>query len=804
MVTAIPAWGETLTLEIKPPAPPGQARYMGAGSGSTTPTDANRSPKYGTVGYDNLTLLRDGKPWLPVMGEFHFSRYPANEWRDELLKMKAGGVTIVSSYVFWIHHEEVRGQWDWSGQRSLRDFVRTCGEVGMPVIVRMGPWCHGEARNGGMPDWADAMPRKRSTDEAFLAAVRPLYQQIAEQLKGQLWKDGGPVLGVQVDNEYGGAPAYLLALKQMARDAGIDVPIYTRTGWPAPRSPYPYGELLPLFGAYAEGFWDRSLDPMPGNYWQAFTFSTERVDTAIATDIFGQRAATQSADAGAESLTYPYLTCELGGGMETSYHRRITIHPMDVLSIPLTKVGSGLNLPGYYMYHGGTNPEGKTTDMMQETQSRKMANDLPYKSYDWQSPLGEFGQARESYHLLRRFHLFLKDFGPELAWMTPTFPPIENAKDNTTDLRYAVRSDGKSGFLFINNYQRGLDMPAKPETRFQFKMPGGTTVQIPQDTALTVPANSSFLLPFNLSLGAPGATLAYATAQPVCRIADGDVLYTIFTQVPGLPAEFALPKGTLKVPDVAKTTQVVNTDTLTILRNANPNGGAAVFTTAEGKKLGIVLLDDKTSAHVWKGSLAGTEHLFTTTGNLVTDGNALRLTGRKPADFQINAIPPLRAQARGGVPQLPTLAATFEQVQSPGPLRTIKTQKVTEGPTSEDFTGDQPAVFQVKLPAALASLDKNTRVLMRLHYAGDVARIYLGDRLLADDFYNGDTFEFGLWRYPELTETGGGTLIVKILPLQKNAPILLAKWPDMGGKESIATLEKVELLPEATITLEAR
>ena len=74
---------------------------------------------------DSRYLTLDGKPWLPVMGEFHFSRYPEPYWDEELAKMKAGGVQVVATYVFWIHHEEVEGRFDWSGRRDLRPRPRT-------------------------------------------------------------------------------------------------------------------------------------------------------------------------------------------------------------------------------------------------------------------------------------------------------------------------------------------------------------------------------------------------------------------------------------------------------------------------------------------------------------------------------------------------------------------------------------------------------------------------------------------------------------------------------------------------------
>ena len=76
--------------------------------------------------YNQNYLTCDGKPILPVMGEFHFSRYPKEEWEQALLNMKRGGVEIVATYVFWIHHEEAKGEWNFEGNRSLRDFLACC------------------------------------------------------------------------------------------------------------------------------------------------------------------------------------------------------------------------------------------------------------------------------------------------------------------------------------------------------------------------------------------------------------------------------------------------------------------------------------------------------------------------------------------------------------------------------------------------------------------------------------------------------------------------------------------------------
>ncbi|MBP1663773.1 MAG: glycoside hydrolase family 35, partial [Bacteroidetes bacterium] len=188
-----------------------------------------------------------------------------------------------------------------------------------------------------------------------------------------------------------------MTLKRMAVELGFDVPLYTRTGWPKLASPVPYGEIIPLYGDYADGFWDRSVAEMPGDYGKSFLFRSFRSSTVIATE---QLPAQSENDASGDT-GYPYFTCELGGGMMTSYHRRINIAPMDVYSMALVRVGSGSNLPGYYMYHGGNNPDGKNTTLNEEQACKYTNNnDLPVKSYDFQAPLGEFGQINPHYHLL--------------------------------------------------------------------------------------------------------------------------------------------------------------------------------------------------------------------------------------------------------------------------------------------------------------------------------------------------------------------------------------------------------------------
>jgi len=742
------------TIQTPPPAETGYFKF-----GTAT------NPAGHEISVNSRSLLFDGQPVFPVMGEFHYSRCPQAEWRDELLKMKAGGVDIVATYVFWIHHEEIEGQFDWSGQRDLKKFLQACNEVGLKAVVRCGPWCHGEVRNGGIPDWVMAHKdwKTRSTDTNFLAAVKILYGQIAKQLQGELWKDGGPVIGIQVDNEFRGSPKYLLALKQIATESGIDVPLYIKTGWPAMPTPVPLGELLPLFGAYADGFWERDIKPMDGNSWENFTFKFTRTDTGVGDDTLGNGKSGDTA--GTEK--YPYLTCEVGGGMPASYHRRMNYDPRDVEAVALCQLGSGSSLMGYYMYHGGQNPDGKLTTL-QESQATGYPNDLPVKTYDFNAPIGEYGQIYPQYYWLRRLHLFLHDFGAPLAQMPLTLPDLHSTnKTDFATLRWAVRSDGNSGYVFVNNYQRLQPLPAKKDVQFYIRFTTNidllnkeTIQRVQQGFAsqartegdwllfpakpVTIPADGFFFWPFDLDLG--GAKLVYATAQPICKIDGGGIQTFFFAQTPGVKAEFVFDPQTL----------AGRASSRAAFDNVKPGRKSAIkLQTKSGEKIQIVLLNE-------------------------VDSLALRKDAAGHAIFEKK-------------PKTSTMKVKTELLQPAGPLREISfssgRSRIAIAPDDADFTN--AAVWKITLPA---KLDLKLNPILRIHYVGDVARLTLNGNLIDDNFYAGRTFDLGLNRYaPEILT---GDLRLEILPLRKDAPIYLEPKdrPDFGSRESIATVQSAEII----------
>ena len=129
----------------------------------------------GTIGFTNYYLEENGVPFFGIAGECHYARVHERQWEDTILKMKMGGINIVSTYVFWIHHEEQEGVFRFDGNRNLRKFVEVCKKHG----------------NGGLPDWLYGKPFEvRSLDEGFLLCVKRLYHELGVQLKGLYFKDG--------------------------------------------------------------------------------------------------------------------------------------------------------------------------------------------------------------------------------------------------------------------------------------------------------------------------------------------------------------------------------------------------------------------------------------------------------------------------------------------------------------------------------------------------------------------------------------------------------------------------------------
>lgn len=488
-----------------------------------------KNPKGEEINVTSRYFTRNGKPWIGVMGEFHFSRYSRENWHRELAKMKAGGITIVSTYLFWIYHEEIEGKMDFGGDNDIRAFIEEFKDVGLDVVIRIGPWAHGECRNGAFPDWLLKKDYKlRDNNEEYLAVVKKWYQSIYNEVKGLFYKDGGNIIAVQIENEFVDNAEHLAKLKEIAVECGFIAPIYTVTGWnSASGAKIPVDEVVPVFGGYCEAPWENHmnrLSPSPHYF-----FNRMRNDSAIGTDLI---AKTQSDGWQLPYERYPFATCELGGGIEVTHHRRPIIKPMDIYAVSLVKLGDGNNLVGYYMYHGGTNKIGELSTF-NETKATGYPNDYPILSYDFQAPLSEYGEVREQYGLLNMLHMFVNDFGEEFAPMIAVDSANSVAVDDTNSLRYGMRTNGKSGFVFVNHYQRLTEL-----ADIENAVISAGNVEFPP---IDVKGEVSFFMPFNMKMG--DSVLEYATAQPLCKCDDT----YFFAEIPNIKAEYKFSKGSANI-----------------------------------------------------------------------------------------------------------------------------------------------------------------------------------------------------------------------------------------------------------------
>ena len=456
-----------------------------------------------TLFVTNTSLVLNGAPIFPIAGEYHYSRALAGTWAADLGILRAAGITVISTYAFWIHHEEIRGALDWSGSRNLTAFLVEAQAAGLLVSLRIGPYAHGEARNGGLPDWVieascTSTCHLRANTSAWMALSEAWYVEVAKQLRGMLWQQGGPVITVQLENEESDG-TYLVALRDAALRQGIAPPFFTTTGL----NVVPLGSMLPLSGRYAVAFWAS---------WNAKFRESE--------DYLFQAAPFAN-------TSYAPLYCELGAGMQSAYHFRVDILPRDVAADATVAFAASANL-GYYMLHGGRNPVSNLTSLNEQQAAPwhfASVYDLPVSNYDFSAPISEAGEPHGQLPALRALHSLAGDplLGPWLAATTPVLPPAgdtpASVKDGAT-LRWAARSDGAGGgFLFFNAWAQKQALDAHVGVRFNVTRPAsaGGLLHIPALSSLgfnVTPAAAAFFFPLRPPLPPP-LVLDYALAQPL-------------------------------------------------------------------------------------------------------------------------------------------------------------------------------------------------------------------------------------------------------------------------------------------------
>lgn len=314
---------------------------------------------------DSVFLL-DGKPFQIISGELHYVRIPDAYWKDRLHKARAMGLNTVAVYCMWNMHEPEPGKWVFKGNEDVARFVKLAAEEGLWVILRPGPYVCAEWEFGGYPWWLlkEKGIQVRSRDPRFMKAAREYLMQLGKQLAPLQITRGGPIVMVQVENEYGSFGKDTTYERQIARDvrdAGFTVPLFTADGdWLFKNAALP--GILP--GANGEG------DPAKLK--------------KLVNEFHDGKG--------------PYFVPELyPGWLDHWGHPFVKVATGNVVKETKRLLDAGVSI-NFYMWHGGTN----FGFMNGANYTGKEPIQPDITSYDYDAPLSEAGVPTEKYMALRR------------------------------------------------------------------------------------------------------------------------------------------------------------------------------------------------------------------------------------------------------------------------------------------------------------------------------------------------------------------------------------------------------------------
>lgn len=355
----------------------------GASLGSSLARSASRHSF--ALGSDDFLL--DGKPFQIVSGEMHPARIPPGYWRHRIRMAKAMGVNTIAAYVFWNYHERAEGRFDFqSPDRDIAAFFRMVREEGLWALLRPGPYVCAEWDFGGLPAYLLREPdlKIRCLDPRYMAAVERYVRALAPVVKPLQVSDGGPILMVQIENEYGSYGndrAYLARLRQLWQDAGIAVPFYTADG----ATPFML-EAGSLAGAAV------GLDP--GSNDQQFALA-RRMNPGV-----------------------PVFCSEIYPGWLTHWGEPWQHPGTDSLMKDLRALLDRKRSFNLYVVHGGTN-----FGFWAGANSGGKGYEPDVTSYDYDAPINEQGRATAKYHLLRDLLARYRD-GGALPAPPPDIPAV--------------------------------------------------------------------------------------------------------------------------------------------------------------------------------------------------------------------------------------------------------------------------------------------------------------------------------------------------------------------------------------------
>ncbi|WP_211748105.1 beta-galactosidase family protein [Paenibacillus sp. Marseille-Q4541] len=324
----------------------------------------------------------DGKPFRILSGAIHYFRVVPAYWQDRLQKLKACGFNTVETYIPWNFHEAEEGRFDFEGMANIERFIQLAGEIGLHVIVRPSPYICAEWEFGGLPAWLlESEMQLRCMDKQYLAKVDRYYDELIPRLAPLLSTNGGPIIAVQVENEYGSYgndTAYLTYLREGLISRGMNVLLFTSDG--------PTDEML-IGGTLTD---------------------------VHATVNFGSRVSDSFAKFREHRQDDPLMVMEYWNGWFDHWMKPHHVRDASDVATVLDEILSAGASVNMYMFHGGTNFGFYNGANYGETYEPTIT------SYDYDAPLTEWGDVTEKYEAVRQvFEKHGIEPGCELPAPTP-------------------------------------------------------------------------------------------------------------------------------------------------------------------------------------------------------------------------------------------------------------------------------------------------------------------------------------------------------------------------------------------------
>lgn len=311
-------------------------------------------------------FLLDGKPFQMISGEMHPARIPVEYWRHRIQMAKAMGCNTIAAYIFWNYHESESGVFDFqTGNHNIAQFIRIVQEEGMWLILRPGPYVCAEWDFGGLPSYLLRIPdiKVRCMDSRYTEAVERYIKALALQVKGFQITNGGPILMVQVENEYGSYGndrTYMKWIPQVWKENGIEVPFYTSDG-------------ATPFMLEAGSLPDAAIGLDPGTNEENFAEATKA------------------------NPNVPSFCSELYPGWLTHWGEKWQRPDTASLMSDVKWLMDHKKSFNFYVIHGGTNfGYWAGANSFSPTQYQPDVT-----SYDYDAPINEMGQATPKYYALR-------------------------------------------------------------------------------------------------------------------------------------------------------------------------------------------------------------------------------------------------------------------------------------------------------------------------------------------------------------------------------------------------------------------